>query len=317
MKICFVVPYFGKFHKYFQLVLNSMKTNPDVNWLIFTDDTTDYLYPTNVCVKYMSFGDLQDIIRSKFDFDISIERPYKLCDYKPAYGYIFEEYLTDYDWWGFCDVDLIFGRIRHFITDEMLKTYDKIFSVGHMTLFRNDYENNRKFMMKLKGLERYKQVFQDENNLLFDEGNNESINTLWDEYNFSCQKQHFYSSMVQKSCFFRKSVINETNYTYYSEKKCHQIFWWDNGRVLLSYIEKGKYYEEEYIYIHLLRRTNKFKVNLNQQTCSLYKIIPHEFDELKEPICELNYKKEKWWNFNLFYFEIRWNNLKTKIKTRF
>ena len=44
-----------------------------------------------------------------------VNSPYKLCDYKPVYGLIFDEDLQDYDFWGHCDVDLIFGDIRKFI----------------------------------------------------------------------------------------------------------------------------------------------------------------------------------------------------------
>ena len=43
----------------------------------------------------------------------------------------------EYDFWGYCDIDLIFGNIRKFITDDILDKYDKILSRGHFTLFRN------------------------------------------------------------------------------------------------------------------------------------------------------------------------------------
>lgn len=47
-KVCFVVPYFGKFPSYFDLFLKSCKYNEDFNWIIFTDDKEDYDYPNNV-----------------------------------------------------------------------------------------------------------------------------------------------------------------------------------------------------------------------------------------------------------------------------
>ena len=55
------------------------------------------------------------------DFEIVLNEPYDLCDFKVAYGEIFQEYLEPYDFWGFCDCDLIYGDIRHFLTEELLE----------------------------------------------------------------------------------------------------------------------------------------------------------------------------------------------------
>ena len=54
-------------------------------------------------------------VQKMFDFPIYLDHPYKLCDYKPAYGYIFPEYTKGYDYWGHCDMtDCIFGNLRKF-----------------------------------------------------------------------------------------------------------------------------------------------------------------------------------------------------------
>lgn len=81
MKICFIIPYFGKFNNYFQLFLDSCRNNPSVNWLIITDDKTDYQYPDNVKVIYSTFGNLVHKIQDEYDFEISLDVTYKLCDY--------------------------------------------------------------------------------------------------------------------------------------------------------------------------------------------------------------------------------------------
>ena len=43
---------------------------------------------------------------------VTLDRPYKLCDFKPAYGFIFGEYLKEYDYWGHCDIDIVWGDLR-------------------------------------------------------------------------------------------------------------------------------------------------------------------------------------------------------------
>jgi len=57
-------------------------------------------------------------------FEVDIESEYKLCDFKPAYGLIFSEHFKDYDFWGYCDIDIIFGNIRAYMTDVLLNEYD-------------------------------------------------------------------------------------------------------------------------------------------------------------------------------------------------
>lgn len=93
-KCCFIIPYFGKLPNYFPLFLKTCQYNTNFDWLVFTDDGTEYDYPQNVQRVEMTFSELKQKIQSKFDFPISLSTPYKLCDYKPAYGYIFEEYLA-------------------------------------------------------------------------------------------------------------------------------------------------------------------------------------------------------------------------------
>lgn len=63
--------------------------------------------------------------------------------YKPAYGAALMEDLIKYDFWGYCDVDLIFGDLKIFITDDILDRNDRIYNLDHFTLFRNiDRMNN-------------------------------------------------------------------------------------------------------------------------------------------------------------------------------
>ena len=111
-RIAFIVPYFGRFPNYFQLWLISCKNNPTVDWYVLTNDQTTFDYPKNVHVIHESFEGMRGRVQSFFDFKLAIEDPYKLCDFKPAYGEIFAQYLRNYDFWGCCDIDAIFGDIR-------------------------------------------------------------------------------------------------------------------------------------------------------------------------------------------------------------
>jgi hypothetical protein len=87
-----------------------------------------------VTVQRCTFGDLAQRIRSFFDFEISLERPYKLCDFRPAFGEIFAEELAGFDFWGHSDLDLIFGQIRD--TCRPLPFRRQILFNGSFSLYR-------------------------------------------------------------------------------------------------------------------------------------------------------------------------------------
>ena len=72
MKICILVPYFGKLPNYFQLWLNSCRMNPTITWKLFVDDCTGYTFPDNVEVSYTSLEAIRNRFQSYFDFKISL-----------------------------------------------------------------------------------------------------------------------------------------------------------------------------------------------------------------------------------------------------
>lgn len=143
-RIAFILPHFGKLDVtgYFPLFLASCGENKTVDFFLFTDDRTPYPYPDNVHVSYLSLEELKGRIQALYDFPITLDRPYQLCNFKTAYGEIFHRELAGFDYWGYLDSDLILGNIRRFVTEEMLETYDKIYTHGHLTLYRNTEEIN-------------------------------------------------------------------------------------------------------------------------------------------------------------------------------
>lgn len=169
--IAFIVPWGGgKLPTYFQLWLESCRRNPSVDFLVFTDDYTEYSYPDNVKVHYMSFEQMKELFQNHYDFPLSISAPYKFCDFRPAFGEIFSDYLVGYDYWGHCDVDLIWGDIRKFVTDDVLTKYKRIFSRGHCSIYENSSKVNAFYRtLPACGCQDWKNVFQSEKSCCFDE----------------------------------------------------------------------------------------------------------------------------------------------------
>lgn len=171
--IIIVIPYFGELPWYFSYFLQSCRFNPDVHFLIVTDDCShDSKAPRNVFLIHQTFEDLKKMIADKLKMSVAIPNPYKLCDFKPAYGLIFSDYITSYDFWGMGDIDVIYGNIRDFMTEEILGSNDIItvrhdFLVGYFTLFRNCKKMNELF----RSSRDYQKVFSTEEHYCFDECN--------------------------------------------------------------------------------------------------------------------------------------------------
>lgn len=315
-KIAFIIPYFGRFNNYFPLFLASCAKNPDCDWLIFTDDDRDVVYPSNVIVRYMHFAEMQKMVQRKFDFPIALERPYKLCDFKPAYGYIFGEYLSEYVAWGYCDTDMIFGRICNFISEEDIQNYDKIGIFGHCTVFRNDRENNRMFQQRLHGHQRYREVYMDRKNHSFDEEFKESINTIYASYGKRIRTKEYQANIYTKSSDFRLTSWNPVKQCYYKEKLKRAVFVWDNGVLSRYWVDRGELQRQEYLYIHMQARPMDVRLE-EMENVQRFKIIPNSFDPLEVgEISVDNFAHIRVKYFNLHYFRLRSKNLWIKIKRR-
>mgnify|MGYP000633849061 CR=1 FL=1 len=158
--ILLIVPYFGQWPFWFDAYLLSIAKNTSIDWLFITDCEIPKIYPSNSKFVPSSLIDFNHRIDSNFGFEVPLS-PRKICDIRVAFGDIFKEELQDYDFWGYCDVDIIWGDIRKFITGEKLNFYDIISSrkentSGHFTIFRNN-ENLNTFY---KTIPDYQRLFQ-------------------------------------------------------------------------------------------------------------------------------------------------------------
>jgi len=173
LSISFLICWQGDYPWYFPYFIHSCRYNPTIDFLIFTDNQTPLeRLPSNVYLIPYSLEQFKADASKALGFEVAVESGYKLCDFKPAYGYIFFDYIKEYDFWGYCDIDIIFGNIRSFMTDELLNEYDIIsarhdYLTGCFALYRNN-PTMRKLFKQSKD---YRKVFTDPRNFFFDETN--------------------------------------------------------------------------------------------------------------------------------------------------
>lgn len=175
MKVGIILVYVGEvLPEYFELWVKSAENNPEFDFYVFTDRAFEqYEFhiqcPKNVYWIVMDFRTIKERIQKHVDFKIHLKTAYKLCDYKPLYGLAFEDYLMGYDWWGHCDGDIIFGSLKNFITDEKLRRYEKIYRLGHLTLYKNEDKINHLWKADVDGANYYKHVYRLGYSMFFDE----------------------------------------------------------------------------------------------------------------------------------------------------
>lgn len=186
-QICIIIPYFGeKFPPYFDFFLKSVSMNQDIDFLFLTDIESPYLKEIkNIKLIPFSLNQFKELADKKLEIKTKLEIPYKLCDFKPAYGYILNDLIIQYDYWGHCDIDLIFGRISHFIQPLLQEEYDVIsarkeYLSGFFTLYKNQNKINTLF----KKSRDWEKVFTRTENFCFDECN-------YDFYRLLIQKRPF------------------------------------------------------------------------------------------------------------------------------
>lgn len=174
--IVIIFPYFGVLPVQYKMWRESALRNPSVDFMFFTD--ADVEPANNIILHKMQFTDFLQLAQNAFDFPIVLDRPYKLCEYKQAYGYILKDYIKDYDFWGYGDLDLVYGDIRTFLTDDVLK-YKFLLGWGHLTFLHNDDDTNIYFMKQESGYQNYKDAFRTSEITFFDEYGYNGCSDKW------------------------------------------------------------------------------------------------------------------------------------------
>lgn len=182
---------------------------------------------------------------------------------------IFQDYIKNYDYWGFCDTDLIWGNIRQFITNEILNQYPKIGIFGHCCLIQNKPEFNKMYTTIMDGIPNYKIVFTSSLAYCFDE--NRCFNKFFE---------------LKQIPVYRLSMCFDVSYVYghFYPAKSHEpqdyhnlynaVFNWQGGQLRCVYITaKGVVCVKDILYAHFQKRAMAIDIkNTNE-----FSIIPNRF----------------------------------------
>lgn len=285
-KVALIVPYFGCFPNYFNLWLKSASYNTNFDFLIFTDNwNEDFNVPENVKIIIISLDDIKGKVSQILKYKFVLHNPYKLCDYKPLYGLIFEEHLAGYDFWGHCDPDIIWGDLSKFITSEHFNNYDRIYARGHLCLYRNVGRINHAALMEPKqGCITAKDVYTHKYIAHFDEGT--LISELIEEaggiqYN-SIDFADIAYNRKQFTCVCNDTLTDDIVYFVFSDGVLKGI--------------KSNHEEKEFAYVHLQKRKMEIQYHMLEDR---FLITPNVFLDYDEAV--IKEKFDLWKERDLIY----------------
>lgn len=171
-KIAFITIYFGNIPDYLNLFLDSASKNPSYDFIVFSDWGNLPDYGDNIFFIKISLEEFNQKAISKGILRNPIKNTYKLCDLKPAWIHILDdiELLNKYEFIGYVDIDMIFGRIDHFIDYNRLSNLD-LWSISNVLISGafTIYKNSEKMKMLYRKADCWQQVFDYPESLAFDE----------------------------------------------------------------------------------------------------------------------------------------------------
>jgi hypothetical protein len=128
--------FMGQMHySYFNLTLHSIRSNPTIDFMIIhivsaSTESSKYFkqfnIPSNLQIESVTFYQFSQLVQHKLNLTIhfNIKWYYKMCDYKPTLAYLFSNVIENrintfhhsdnYSFWGYADLDLIWGNISRF-----------------------------------------------------------------------------------------------------------------------------------------------------------------------------------------------------------
>lgn len=148
-KIAVIIVFFGKWPEWIHHFLNICNQRSELHFLIFSDNELPERF-NNVFRHKLNQKDISALIKQKTGINILLPDAYKLCDFKPAYGKIFEDYLQGYDYWAYSDIDLFYGNLIEAGLYKQLEENDVVslypgFASGPLCFYRNREDINELF----------------------------------------------------------------------------------------------------------------------------------------------------------------------------
>jgi len=247
--IAILTPYFGQWPAWFDLYLESCRSNSSINWIFISDCPAPNNSPSNTQFIHCSFDEYKSLVSKKLGIKFNPSSAYKLCDLKPAYGYIHQELLSTYDFWGFGDIDVIYGDIRNFYNETLLAKYNTLSThcdrvSGHLFLMRN----TATFREAFKQIPAWQQLLEDPQHQGIDESKFSKVFLRHKKYPAWLRRLYGLNKPLQRHAYFKEqhSTILSPQPWLDGQWKHPEEWIWKDGKLHNSTDKR------EFMYLHLM-----------------------------------------------------------------
>jgi hypothetical protein len=229
-KALLILPYFGPFGPWFPLYLYSLAHQHTIDLLLLSDSTPPAL-PDNARHVRMTFEQLRELANGKLKTPVRLQRTRNICDLRPAYGLVFDEFIEGYGYWAFGDEDVLYGDLDRMLASHLDGMADVVVPAtngksGHLTILRNHPRANE---LAIKD-PAYKDVLVSEEHWAYDE-------TSWRWGKISSFTKVWKDAEARGEIVVRGEIPRLTNvpargrWFVYDGHRLHE----DNGREILYY----------------------------------------------------------------------------------
>lgn len=265
-----LLPYYGSVPNYFQLYLDSLSANKDVLTVFFISDIdlSSYKLPENFIQIKLGIEQIRNRLSSLLNKTYNkyvhpselLQNNYKFVDIKILYPLLFEDVLheynvRDFDYVGWGDCDLIYGKISDFI--DFKENYGIIGGWhGHFCAILN----NKSFKNNFVNIPNYFDIITDNSRTyIADEiAYREPLKKYLNDNNVNMYFINKDFCDIVPPCFFHLSRPNYTEYTvnfydlYNPTKNINHLYYKKEDGTLTVYYENGE--SRKTIYGHLQKR---------------------------------------------------------------
>lgn len=264
MKAIIISAYIGPLPNWFSLWARSAGANPQVHFMVVSDQPVPPGLPDNVSFRHATLADLQRHWSDHCGLEVALTTPYKLNDYKPLFWTLVPEIGSRYDYWGFCDLDVMFGDLTP-IVDNLCGRYDMILSEGHLRFLRTGPVAQQAWQ-DITTPRTWRDILTDP--VIFGMDEHQGINRVF--------------ASGPRSWFADPALIADIHPSFrqfrrlpYLRNDRVQAFFWEDGHVYREFWHGGKYGREELLYIHIQKR--RMAVDPALATSSAIDIGPQGF----------------------------------------
>lgn len=260
MKALVIAVYIGPLPPLMPLWLRSAGCNPGTDFLVISDRDAPARLPGNVRFRRMDLAALRAEFAGVAGISVALGAPYKLNDFKPLFWCLADD-LEGYDYWGYCDLDVIFGRLDALCAPR-LGHYDMLLSEGHLRFLRND-EPTRQAWRQIEVPRPWQAILSEPENFGMDE--HHGINRVF--------------AGTDRSWFSDPTMVADIDPSFRQFRRLpelrnwrDQAFYWRDGCIFHEYVADGRRYEQEVLYIHLQKR--KLAIDPACDTAPAFNIDP-------------------------------------------